>query len=977
MDLVSGADTKANPQIDNSFQEMINVSFDGDMTAKKMKGYEQLDVLPAGEKYSLLARRQQDLIAQTDKGVYKYLPAFSKFKKISGMGSCVVQSNETPGFAFDFSPNFKCSVEYLRGYNNYYFYTQEGVALNRISRSDVNSNESIKRRFTKVIHLNDVFYICFGVADITPTYSYVIEKFVFNPATFEFESAGVVVQNLSTDIFTSLDFFVDSTRIYAFYSTSAIKKYDSYDLNLATPLSVNMVTIPNRNIEIYQATDPLYLWVMVSVATGVNTATLKLVKLRKVDLVEVLVTDIVSRLATGGVGSYFFPIFASHPTSDTTAVYFSSTSFQLLTIPGTMQNYPVGKIFLSNGRYYIPLLVNCGNTICTVVMSLSLEDSGWVAKDPMAVTDSGQIPYGVSLPLYQFQYPTFTYNAPCEVNGTFYFPSLNPAKKAVMVSFNSDAMETNSYIEIGKKILTSGGLLGYFDGLEFTEHAFIGNPNPYRFEVGTGASLPADTGYAFVAIYRSEDAEGNTFYSAPSQIYSGGDPVNGLTLLANAKVSISVQQSIITAKNNFTLEIYIKRKNKLFQLCYSLDLSTGGTAWAYSDGTRGFIVDITTYPSATAKIYPYQDGSVAPETTSNSKSISLYTDRIFRISDDNPNSLAYSQRKLAGLGFEFNDSFLYLDVLDKRGIAEDALSTTIAMDGRLIIFKETSILYIVGSGPSRANTQDDFSEPQLIASDVGCIEPRSVVLVPDGIMFKSDKGIYILNRKLQTGYIGSSVEKFNDYLIVSAVLLENANEVRFATLNGLILVYNYLSTAWSWFLDFECVSACLYEGKYAVLKLNGQVLIENPNQNKIIDQLIVQTIASPWLRLNKIQGYQKAYYVRVLGVYKSLHKLKMNVYYDYELYSSEEYIIDPLAENQYNIEVKPTNEEIENGDAINGVYQMKIDLIRKNCQAVRIVIQDIPLDTENNTGECFALSNITVNIGLKKGLSKIQASKSY
>ena len=982
LDLVHGADTKVNSQIDTSFQKMINVTFDGDMTAKKMKGYDLLDTLPAGEKYSLLARRQSDLIAQTDHGFYKYLPYFEKFKKISGIGSCEIESNENSGFNIAFSDNYRCAYLSVGAVEKLQFSTHDGVVLN-YSYSAIANVISDPRVISKVVSAGDVFYILRAdTIDNSPGVLsfFNISKYVLNNSTYEFEFSGDVFVDISAESIVAMDIFTDGTSLFVSYATATIKKYESYDLNLALILSVNMITTPNKNVEIFQSSDPLYLLIAMSVITGANSATLKLVKVKKSDLTETLVTNIVTKLATGQVGGYVFPIFSTYPTSDTTAVYFSSTQFYRSGSFGEIQNFPTGKIFLSNGRYYIPVLMNNGNNICTVVMTLEEliidgDSLGYFATNPVAVSDSGQISYDTYLKKYQF--PIFAPNPICQHDGKFYFTSINPALNPVMISFDPDAKEKNSYIEIDRKVITSGGLLGYYDGASFAEHGFIGNPNPYRFETSTTGSLPADTGYAFVALYRYEDESGNVFYSPPSRVYSGGDPVNGLTLPANSKVTIYVQQSIITNKSDYFVEIYIRRKNMPFQLCYSLAVDRDNGSLNDTNGIVGFTIDISTYPASTAKVYPYQDGSVAPETTVNSSAIALYSDRVFRISKDNPISLAYSQRKLTGNGFEFNDSFLYLDVLDKRGIAEDNLTGCIAMDGRLIIFKETSILYMSGSGPSRANTQDDFSEPQLLVSDVGCIQPRSIILVPDGVMFKSDKGIYLLNRKLQAGYIGSNVEEFNNYTIVSAILLEVANEVRFATLEGLVLVYNYLSSAWSWFEDLSCISACLFNGKYAILKTDGQVIIETPSHNKLIDQAIIQNISSPWLRLNKIQGYQKAYYVRILGKFKTLHRLKMNVYYDYELYSSEEYIIDPLAENQYNIEIKPTNEEIENGDAINGVYQMKIDLVRKNCQAVRVVIEDIPLDVENNTGECFALSNITVNIGIKKGLAKIQASKSY
>ena len=52
-------------------------------------------------------------------------------------------------------------------------------------------------------------------------------------------------------------------------------------------------------------------------------------------------------------------------------------------------------------------------------------------------------------------------------------------------------------------------------------------------------------------------------------------------------------------------------------------------------------------------------------------------------------------------------------------------------------------------------------------------------------------------------------------------------------------------------------------------------------------------------------------------------------------------------------------------------------MVRKNCEAFRLEIEDIPLDIANNTGESFALSNLEVTVGLKKNPVKLNPEKTY
>ena len=965
LDLVHGAETKVNAQIDQDFQEMVNVVFDGKMTAKKMNGYNLLASLPSGEKFSLLARRQNDLISQTDRGTYKYIDQFEEFKKISEIGSCKIESNESAGISFGFSTDYRCFVKYETesrlsysdGLQTISFYTHDGVFINELVESSTYSY-MFRKKTIKVLSIGNSFFVCGaegGSEESGANILLFILKFSLNVSTneFEFVTSGGAIATSETTI-TGLDFFTDGTSIFGHWVNASQSIYFKRNSGNGGHTQASSSTISTINVQLFDKNSTEFYM------TALESNNLKLVRVNKSTLAEISVATIASGLPAQT------EIITAYPLSDTTAIY---TSF-LAPATGDRAICPVGKIFTRNGGYYMPIVIWCQNSFATVLVELK---EGATTMLPRGISDTGAVVENDNF-WQSFIDSVLVFQGSNSHENIDYFSSVNIAKDSVIVGFNCDASQSSSYLEIEKTLLISNGIFSYYDGQNVNEYGFIGNPYLTDYATTTG-SLPADSGYMFCAMYEYTDARGNVFYSALSPIYSGFDPVNGITLPGSSRVTFNLQTPIISNKKLVKIKVYIKRKNKPFQL--TEEVSFFNSSGSPFSGMGTYSINISSYPASDAEVAPYQDGSIRPETTTNSRFIGLYADRVFRISDDSPISLGYSQKKISGSGFEFNDSYLYLDILDKRGIAEDDLTGCIAMDGRLIIFKETSILYINGSGPTRANTQDDFSDPDLIVADVGCTQPRSIVLIPGGVMFKSDKGIYLLNRKLQAGYIGSNVEAFNDYTITSALLLEEVNEVRFSTLEGVTLVFNYLSNAWSWFDNMQSSSACIYKGKYTVLRTDGSVIQETSAHKKMITSAIVQTISSPWLRLKKIQGYQKAYYVYLLGDYVSDHRLKMKVYYDYELYSSEEYIITPLAGGKYNITSKPTNADMQNGTAINGVYQMKIDLIRKNCQAVRVVIIDEPLNVGSNTGECFALSNITVTVGLKKGAAKIQSSKSY
>lgn len=973
LDLVTGGDTKNNSQIDSGYQDMENVVFTGDMTAKKMHGYDLLYQLPTGDNFTLLTRRQSDLLAISNSGAYKYQSNIAEFSKISELGSSKIESTEIHGKVIGFSDNYRCYIEHTSdNRQKISFYSHDGVMVNQIVYS-IALNYLDTYKYSKIVNIGDDFYFCGCNFDSGVTWIIDFGKHKLNTTTNEFEFVTTWgTHDTTLARITAVDFYSDNDIIYCIYGDGVTTKMMRWNsLTPATPpsLVVSFGATIASNVEIFNR-DASYLYVSYLVAPLDNPV-------HKLSVVERASMTILSTATLLTYNSFFngvdynVPFIASYPLSDTSAV--AVAFLDSWSGPGGVTGKasvlsPLGKIFLQDSNYYIPCFFYNFTNITTVLMKIVSEWGDYVMY-PQCVSDAGNVKFQQS-PFVDYQVNYLALNSTClGPDGYNYYANFTPANQNALVKFKADSEQSSNYVEIGKTNLIASSIMSYFDGVTYQEYAFQGCPQIVEIVLGVGGGTLSANTYQFISYYEYKDSIGNVFYSQASQIQTASAG-------AGDKLTIYLQSAIMTYKEFVTLKTFVRTSGNLFLLANSQVIGTG-TYKQYSDHS----FDLLGYPSSDAEIAPYQDGSIQPELMTNSEFVGLYSDRVFTITKDDPISLSYSQMKLADNGFEFNENTFIVDVLDKRGIAEDSIKGLIAMDGRLLIFKETSVLYINGFGPSRANTNDDFSMPQLITTDAGCTQPRSIVMMPNGVMFKSDKGIYIINRKLETQYIGAPVERFNSYTITSAILNEGSNEVRFTTLEGKLLVYNYFTNAWSWFNDLPCISACIWNNKYTILTTDNKVFVENKTHNKIVEGVtqteIVQKISSPWIKMDKVQGWEKAYAVRVVGFYKSLHQLKMKVFYDYELYASEEYLIDPLAESQYNIVTRPTNEDIENGTATNGVYQMVIDLIRKNCQAFRLEITDVPLDISSNTGECFALSNITLTVGVKKGAAKIQALKSY
>lgn len=1041
LDLISGTETKVNGQINDKNQDMINVVFSGDTTAKKMNGYDLLATLPAGEYYSSLFVKGQDLLAQSEKGSYKYYENITAFKKISPVGSSVIDTVPSYGEVFCGGANYDLHIGFttrstFTGFvatTHYYlvqtFTDKNGSVLNTIE-SEVNTllnfpTESHVFNWIQVVESNN----CFFILKLNTSRQVVFEKYIFDLSSNAFQSMAILTFNgsgnraINYESIVGSDIYTDGTYLYwAERDVSASPGCEIYKLDFSTLAIVTNATfgagLVYSSVKI-SARDANSFYVSHCAFNYLGTPGIMpayLIQNYYLKGTLALIPPFDNILATenataGSSGAHF----TSYPLSDSTCKYVfhyvsdvassgniaspgytfdsfkkSDSFFGTTCVPGLA---PVGEIFTENGSYYLLCVSTVGINQVYVVMNVDL-------AAPVATMDASKVSQNDYFKVINYNltnvwgYYLYAFKKMYAFRGKWILPTKdkvdlvkNPVTRLFTLGLNASSISTQ--IEMGKKTSVFNGQPAYYDGIEFTEAGF--NNKPFLINTTTaitGGFLSNGT-YQIVAVYKWKDSTGDIFYSDLSNIIgstyplilSGGGP--------NQKISFDLHSPLISTKKNVEVIVYVKKDSAQFVKNQSIFIVANGPSNLYGKyglGISAYVApgiqettleDIFLYATSTFAA----GGDYPTSAITNCLASAIYEDRIFFVSRDNPSTLSYSQKRLPGIGPEFNQDIFNIDIYDKRGVYEDKLTGLIGMDGRLFIFKERSVLYLTGSGPSRANTQNDFSSPQLVTTDVGCTYPKSIVLTPEGIMFMSDKGLYLLNRKLQVSYIGSSVERFNARIITSAILLEKVNEIRFGTLEGEILVFNYYSRAWSWFTNLPSVSACIWKGKYTLLLSDGRIFSESSTHKKIVQggvsSAILQKISSPWVIVDKKQGWEKVYQALLLGDFKSDHQVKVSFYYDYEKYASDIYTIDPLASSQYNLVTRPTNSEIESGAKTDGVYQIAIDMVRKNCQAFRMEIEDIPLNISSNTGEGFALSNISVTFGAKKGPSKTPDAKSY
>ena len=488
-----------------------------------------------------------------------------------------------------------------------------------------------------------------------------------------------------------------------------------------------------------------------------------------------------------------------------------------------------------------------------------------------------------------------------------------------------------------------GGCLSIYDGDAVVEHGFHIYPDEITVTGVNGAGTLAAGVYYVSPIYYWADAKGNKYESFPAPPVS--DTIDG----AEDTLNIVTPTLRLTQKTGVSVRYYRTLVNgSIYYSAISIDVnstSTDTVSEALTTPDSGINENPLLYTAGGVL------GNIAPPTP---YFIACDGRRMFLVPSDDRQTIWVSKPIVSGeaVGFS-NSSGMILRLPEGGDITAIAL-----MDGRIIVFKSDQIRYFTGSGPdSRGRGQ--FNNDELIASDVGCEDPASVVLTPGGVLFKSSKGIYLLSRNLSVSYVGAPVEDFNDEEIRSAVVVSKSNQVRFTTDAGRILIYDYHHGAWSTDATPVSTSGTLWQDKHVFVQPSGRVWVER-DEDEVFrdeDQPVKLTVGSPWIHVAGVNGFQRVRRVGILGEFRSRHKLKVKVYTDYD----DE---DPVQ----TVTLDSTKIQTVKGKP----YQAFIHLKQQKCSAMMLVIEDEPLGGD---GESVRLSALSLEVGVKKGFRASRTEK--
>jgi hypothetical protein len=533
----------------------------------------------------------------------------------------------------------------------------------------------------------------------------------------------------------------------------------------------------------------------------------------------------------------------------------------------------------------------------------------------------------------------------------------------INISIGTSTYSTDT---LGENLHVAGGMLLGYDGVSVFEHGFNVFPEEVTSSQSGGtATFPTTGTYSYQVTYEWVDARGQIHRSAPSFITSQN------IAATTDKIELVIPKLRLTAKQDngrapVKIVIYRTEANLSAVFYKLIEIANDNTVEANTIKTDDQVT-YTDTNSAGANLSSneilYTTGGVLENIApAASKVVARSKNRLFLGDGEDETLVQYSREWVFGEGVCFSDGL---------GIRVDALGGKVtaigALDDKVIIFKKDRIFAVTGDGPVDTGQNNTFTLPSLISGDVGTSDPDSLVIMPEGLMFKSDKGIYLLSTGMQLEYIGSAVDSFNSLKISGAVLLEDLNEVRYTTSDGQALVYNYFFKQWSTFTNYTAESCVIALNSFLHLKADGTVNQEKTDTYGDNGQTIKMALETSWFSLAGLQGFQRVYWLHVLGQFRSHHYTEMKLAYDFESVYNETVYFDTrtgLGTGTYG-DTGPYGTGGYGGTGSSTVYQFRCKPKRQRCESMKIRLEDI--DTIGLTpGASFDLVAMSFVVGTKK-----------
>jgi hypothetical protein len=540
-------------------------------------------------------------------------------------------------------------------------------------------------------------------------------------------------------------------------------------------------------------------------------------------------------------------------------------------------------------------------------------------------------------------------------NGTFFSV---PGAAYTIIDFNPEIKYQRA--QLADVLHICSGILKMYDGNSVVEHGF--HVYPEILNNGgtstTGGNM-SDGDYAYLALYRWTDNTGKDHRSSPTLLplevtLSGGT--------STQTQDVEIPTLHITEKNDVIIELYRTE-------------DAGETYYKVLEVANDKSVDYVTVQDTLSdldlisKELLYTTGDVLENIAAPPcHIITVFNNRLAVVGDDR-NRVFLSKDTLEGQPVEFTD-IIYRNVSESYG----DITALKAIGEKLVIFTKDAQFFIAGDGPNNLGTQDTLTLPDIISTDIGCLSPDAAILTPSGIIFQSRKGIWLLSGGMSLEYIGARVEEFNRNKITAVDIVGELNQIRFLLSEEKALVYNYNLDKWATFNNHGGLSSVVIENDYYYVREDGAIYKENRNTFSDASSTIPIKLETGWINFADAQSYLRVYSMMILMSYKSPHKLRVKVAYDYKNAWVQEELINPL--NFIDPAIYGTQSPYGSGSPYGGdggLYQIRVDFKIQKCQSIKISIED----DQDVVGEGLSISALLFKVGMKGTEGKIGVTNKF
>lgn len=467
----------------------------------------------------------------------------------------------------------------------------------------------------------------------------------------------------------------------------------------------------------------------------------------------------------------------------------------------------------------------------------------------------------------------------------------------------SKAIVARSHAQMGGRTFIAGGMPSLWDGRSVVEWGFVHGPRYFGSAVSNQANSIGAGTYSYAQTNEWVDANGGVMRGPVT------DVLVAQPFTANQKIDLQSSDSQLSYKTDFyggmghysspsykaTFRTEANSTGPLYRLT---PINVPESAW-------------TRYGSAntvTTDAYPDTGGSTGPL----AQNPTLYTSGGILEADPTPSCTMVTtwQQRFVIAGTDDDSVWFstenedgevpYFSVGLRLAPFENGRVTGLAvLDEKLVLFKADGIYTLSGQLPNKQGF-GSIPTPVQVSTDAGCVDPQSVVVFPQGVMFRSARGLYVLDRSLNVSFLGEPVaETIEASSRTSAPLLvTRQNHIRFDAqsangANGPVVVFDYLRGVWTRFRYFfdEFTGLATVPLAQAVLPDNTTFWLDAPGDvyrerassyDDDEDELLPVRVRSGWIKAAGPQGYFTAHRAGVLGKWGLPHTLTVNVYADYD-----------------------------------------------------------------------------------------------